>query len=279
MPTLKILIGDKLVDAEIVVREGALFAKVPDEYIGSSMPLMTAKLQAQVEAVDMLLNMSDFVHAAEENFPHHYPEKGKERAQALRTEYQLCRELYDAGKYDVAKQKLSSLKGKLQYEMVSFELAKMVKDELTANPKSSKKVKVEKKNGEEVFSMAARFNGARLEAKLIGAKFTEPVGEFLPLAEVDSGKQTPLPEIPSAVMIHVIDNCSCECSLPPAPLPNHCGWADTVRRFFYGSIVCEAHDSWGCVTTESKPTACSIHGSNGKECEWIRLWYYSTGSS
>jgi hypothetical protein len=268
MPTMKILVGEKLVDAEIVVREGALFAKVPDEYIGSSMPLMTAKLQAQVEAVGMLLSVGDSVHAAEENFPRHYPEKGKERAQALRTEYQLCREIYEAGKYDVAKQRLSSLKGKLEFEMVSFELAKLVKDELTANPESSKKVKVEKKDGEEVFSMAARFDGARLEAKLFGAKFTEPVGELLPLPEISSG-----------VSLQFTGDCSCDCPLPSASSPSYCGWLETVRRFTYGSLVCQAQQSHGSLTSNFETTDCSILGPQGKECEKMRRWYYPTGSS
>ena len=268
MPTLKVLIGDKVVDAEIVVHNGALFAKVPEEYIDSSMPLLTAKLQAQTEAVGMLLSAGDMVRAAEARFEDFYGEPGVERAKMLAQEYHRCRELYEAGKFDLAKEKLTALRGQVGQEMISLELKNMVKAELPTKAKQEKgteKVKVTRGKKKEVtYQMAARFDAAKLMAKLFGADPKEPVGELLNL---------PNPSFPIDLM-QISSSCSCDCALPGLPPgTSYVGWLLVQRRFSDNVLICQDQTSYGSATSIIRVTSCSSDEGPSTYCEKIREWY------
>lgn len=267
MPTLKILVGEKLVDAEIVVREGALFAKVPDEYIGSSMPVLTAKLQAQTDVVGMLLSVGDMVRAAEKVFPEFYGDAGGNRARMLAEEYQRSRELYEAGTFDLAKQRLSALKGQVGQEMVSFELREMVRAELGTEEKQKKgtaKVKVTLGKGRHfTYQMAARFDAAKLMAKLFGANPKEPVGELLEL---------PNPSFPLDTM-QITASCSCDCELPALPPGmSYVGWLLVQRRFSGATLICQEMSSYGSTTNAIHVVKCSSDEGSSVYCEKIKTW-------
>jgi hypothetical protein len=273
MPTLKILIGDKLVDAEIVVHEGALFAKVPDEYLRSSMPLMTARLEAQTEAVGLLLRVGDLVRAAEERFPKLDKKQGAARADGFAREYQLCRELYEAGKFDLVKKNLAGIRGRVRREMMSLELKELAEKELKKDKKGTKKLKVTEevdKDGKKrkVFQMVGRFDGARLEAKLFGAETGEPVGELLNLPNEfsTSGFYTPT-------------TCSCQCEPPSIDESGSIGYLVVARRYSYGTLECQYEYLHGDSSNKVETTSCFLEQAGHIVCQKIRDVFFPEASS
>jgi len=262
MPKLNILVGDKIVQAELVMHEHALIPKVPDEFLSSTMPLMTARLEAKAEAADLLLGVGDFVRAAEHRFPELYGKVGGERAKAVECEYRLCREMYEAGKFDSVREKLPTIRGQLHRDMVSLELRSMVQKELKKKAKS-RRVKLTGKDGQKVFQMAARFDGARLRAKLFGAETKEPVGELLEL-----------PKDFATIGIQSASTCSCECDPPSIDETGSVGYLVVVRRFWGGSLECQEEAFYADSTDNFQVTSCSVDEGPETECEKKRYVFF-----
>jgi hypothetical protein len=271
MPTLKILIGDKVVEAEIVMHKGALYARVPEEYLASSMPLLTAKLEVQTEAVGLFLHVGDMVRAAQQRFEEFYGELGHNSSRTLASQYQRCRELYDAGKFDLAKEKLSAIRELVRQEMISLELRAMVEQELKENPEKSKKVKMTKEGEHEVFYMIAHFDGARLEAKLFGAEPKEPVGQLMNLPNTFYTTSYPYPP-----------KCPCDCNPASMDEEGSVGYRIVSKKFTYGTLLCWSEEIfYGAETTKLKTSVCSRNDDDPeyKQCERIRYAYFPVGSS
>jgi hypothetical protein len=268
MPTLKILMGAKVIDAELVVHEGNLVPRVPDEHVGSTMPAMTAKLEAQVRAADSVIELGDIVRAAGATFPQLYPKSGDEHAKRAAKEYQVCKETYGLGEYDVAREKLTALKGQVQQSMIHLEMMALVEKEMKARPKSSKKVKVTRTDGKKIFHMAARFDGDRLWARLLGAKLRRPIGVLLELPK--DFEATPIKDNP----------CSCECN-PSAPSAgNSVGYQYVIQEFRGASLDCDERQSLvGMSSTNYVSYTCSVDRGRGNTCYKSVILYFPGASS
>jgi len=278
MPTIKILIGDQLVDAEIVMHEGGLYAKVPDQLLTSSMPVLTAKLEAQLEAVSLLLEVGDLVRAAKGSFPDLYTKEGGDaRAKMLASDYLTCRGEYESGKFDSAKNGLVRLKRRVKEEMISLELRQMWAKEKKPSPKIQvvthpPKAKGEKK--QETKHSAARFDWPRLRAKLFGADPSIKVGCLLDMsgvvlpaisreeAEILGGESNPRP--------------TCPCSAHTPSASDYTGWAETVYCFDqYGSIAASVEYSSGSIASYEIFTSCTEVTKDRNPCERVKIWYYT----
>lgn len=273
MPTLKVLISNKLVDAELVVHEGSLVPKVPDAFVGSTLPLLTSKLESKGQVADLLFEVGDLVQGAEKRFPGLYGKEAAKDAKDFAKDYKTARETFDAGEFEEAKEKASALKGQIQSSMVSLELKGMVAKE-TKKKTKSKKVKVSRRGKEELFEMAARFDGSRLRAKLLGAEGKEPVGELL---EIPKGAVKHAEAAPSA-SINSSSSCSCDCTPPSIDEMGSVGYLVTIRRFKYGSLDCTATNFYGDSTDNFKTTSCSVQETPSIMCEKIRRVFFPEGS-
>ncbi len=262
MPTLKILVGNRVVDAELVVHEGTLIPRVPDESLSSSMPMLTHKLEAKGQTADLLFEAGDLVQAAEKRFPELYGEDAAANASEFVKEYQLAKELYNAGSFAEAKEKASALKVRIRSEMVSFESNALVEKELKKKTKS-KRVKLSRKGGKSEYQFSARFDGSRLQAKLFGTQPEKPVGE---LVELPAGGET--------MSIATLSTCSCDCNPPSIDEKGSVGWLVLVRRFKYGSLDCQDQFSFGDSTDNFKVTTCSLQENEYTYCDKIRSVFF-----
>jgi len=277
MPTIKILVGDQLVDAEIVMHEGGLYAKVPDQLLSSSMPVLVAKLEVQLDAVSLLLQAGDLVRAAERSFPVLYRKEGGElRAKELARDYMMCKEEYESGKFDSAKKRLLGLKRRLKEEMVSLELSQMVKPERKkSKSKKVRKSKIVDSDGKshDVYHMAARFDGARLNAKLYGADPKIRVGQLVDLSRVTS-----IPDIPEPMLLRPMGRGDCICTVDNPSQSNHVGWTQLSLCYdSYGKVVASSDDMSGSTTMFHLTTNCEVldEATGSLRCEKIRNWYYT----
>ena len=275
MPTLRLLIGNKVVDAELVVHEDSLVPRVPDEQLTAAMPRMTARLEAKGEVADLLFEVGDLVSAAKERFPEFYGEPGSECAKALAEEYQRCREQYGAGDFGGAREKTSSLKGQVRSNMVSLELRGMVEKELKKKTKT-KKVKVSTEDGEKVFQMAARFDISRLRAKLLGTKRKQPVGKLVELPK-DIPTDQPVGELSAdlaAMDTRMSSSCSCDCTPPSIDESGSVGNLLIIRRLRGGQLMCEERFFEGDSTGNFQTTSCSKDEGGGWVCAKIRHVFF-----
>jgi hypothetical protein len=268
MPTLKILVGNKLIDAELVVHEGALIPKVADEFLTSALPLTIAKYELHIQAADLVLEVGDSVKAAAERFPKMDKARGTDYAKMAAADYGPCRKLYEAGEFDAAKEKLLELKGHIWQNLASLELRAMVESELKKNPKTSK-VKITRRNEQTVFHVAARFDGQRLWASLFGAKSVEPVGELVelpdPLVTMDIESSNP---------------CSCNCVPPSIDMTGSVGYQIVIQRWFGANLECIEHKPpIGDVTNNFKSSTCSVDEGEARECYKTVYVFFPEGSS
>ena len=268
MPTLKILVANKLIDAELVVHEGALVPKVADEFLTSALPLTIAQYESHIQAADLAFEVGDSVNAAARTFAEIDKARGTDYAKRAAADFAPCRKLYEAGSFDEAKEKLLELKGQIWQNMAALELRAMVTSELEKNP-DSPKVKITRRNGETVFHIVARFDGQRLWAKLFGAKSKEPVGELLEL---------PDPLVP--MDIEYSNPCSCDCVPPSIDMTGSVGHQIVIQRWFGANLECIEHKPpIGDVTDNWKESVCSVDEGEAKECFKTLYVFFPESSS